>query len=297
MTDHISDRNRGTNPFQQECGFCDENLEAHALGALSATDRARMERHLQWCGPCRRALARIHEVTDLLPLAVDVATPRPTAKASLFERIAAESRSEEPVVNFGNPWEGQVTPSAPAVTPSKPGAPMWRSGWAAALVAPLAIALIILGAWTSSLRNDIDSLQAQQNNGFVPNVEANVSQNQLRLYSMEPSCPECDETPASGHLGGNPEDNVGILVAWNLNPNEEHQIWCEKRDGEVMLVSDLQVEQSGDIVQTVNFPDAIGGYSTIYVTRHDGTEEMRVALNHENPVVDSTPVENVPNGN
>jgi hypothetical protein len=299
MTDHTSDRKRGTTPFIEECGFCQENLEAFALGALDEADRARAQRHLDWCGPCRRAVAEIREVTDILGLAAAEAAPSPMAKALLFQRIADEANvDDEPVVTFGNPWATTpaIVPEEPTIASDGTATPPWRSWLASALVAPLAIALIIVGAWANSMRNDINDLQANQGGTIAQDIAPGISQGELRLYSMEPSCPECDETPASGHLGGNPDENVGILVASNLDPTQGHQVWCEKRNGELLLISDLQVEQSGDVVQTVAFPDAIGGYSTIYVTRHDGTEEMRVALSEELMPDESTPEGDLPAG-
>jgi hypothetical protein len=294
MTDRTSDKDRDMGPFKEECEFCQENLEAEALNILEPAEHARMQRHLQWCGPCRRSLAGLHKVVDLLPLLADTATPSPMAKARLFQQVADDAVTESSV-NFGNPWmTGKLSPARPASSPVlsatlDTGSPSWKGWLSSALIAPLAIALIVLGAWTNALRNDLDSMEIQQANGSVANIPVGTNDSPMQIYSLEPSCPECDETPVSGHLGGDPDDNVGILVARNLNPNEQHQVWCESRDGEQLMVSDLQVEQSGDVVQAVNFPDAIGGYSTIYVTRYDGTEEMRVALHEEIPPGDATP--------
>lgn len=297
MTDQTSDKNRPTSPFKDECAFVQEHLEAEALGILEPAEHARMQRHLQLCGHCRRELASLHEVVDLLPLLSEPATPSPMVKARLFQQIADESEPGPHVVSFGNPWVRDDAPSqaADSTTATAPS-PGWRSWVTSALVAPLAIALIILAAWTSSLSNDLESARSGDERDTVAEIAAGTGSEGMRLYSMEPSCPTCDETPASGHLGGDPADNVGILVAWNLNPGEKHEVWCEDRDGKLIRVSDLEVEQSGEVAQTVNFPDAIGGYTTIYVTRNDGTEEMRVALNEDLQRDDATPQDGATGG-
>lgn len=293
MTDHISDKNRPASPFKEECAFVQEHLEAEALDILEPARHARVRRHLQLCGHCRRDLAHLHEVADLLPLLSEPATPSPQVKARLFRQIADESDPGPRVVTFGNPWvKGDETirdVSAPVAAPDGNTAPGWRGWMMSALVAPLALALIVLGAWSNSLSNDLESARSGGTRDTAAEIASTTGTTDMQLYAMEPSCPTCDDTPASGHLGGNPEDNVGILVAWNLDPNELHEVWCEDRDGKLIRVSDLVVEQSGEVAQTVNFPDAIGGYSTIYVTRNDGTEEMRVALNEDLVTDDATP--------
>jgi hypothetical protein len=285
MTDHKPTPHRATSPLREDCAFVRENLEAEALDILEPAAHARVQRHLQFCGPCRRALADLHAVTDLLPLLSEPATPSPMAKARLFQRVANESEFGPRLVTMGNPWaakpEDNTLPSSTAAPAAGGGGnPGWQSWLMTAMVAPLAVAIIVLAAWANSLQNDLDSARSGERDA-VAEIAADRSANQMRLYSLEPSCPDCDESPASGHLGGNPEDNVGILVAWNLNPDDKHEVWCEDRDGKLIRVSDLQVEQSGQVFQTLNFPDAIGGYTTIYVTRDDGTEEMRVALHED----------------
>lgn len=287
MTDHTSDKNRTPSLFKKECTFVQENIEAEALDILEPADHARVQRHLELCGPCRRALAEMRRVTGLLPLLSEPATPSPEVKAHLFERIEEEREPGPRLVSSGNPWVPVEHPAPDAGAPAPANGPTgWRGWLMSALVAPMAIGLIVLGAWTNSLLNDLESARSGEGD-TVAQIAAGSGD--MRLYAMESSCPDCDDTPATGHLGGNPDDNVGILVAWNLNPNEQHEVWCEDRDGKVIRISDLNVEQTGQVFQTLSFPDAIGGYSTIYVTRNDGTEEMRVAMHEDTAPADSTP--------
>lgn len=293
MTDHTSEQNRAPRPFTEECAFVQDNLEAEALDILEPADHARVQRHLQVCGRCRRSVAAMREVASMLPLVSPPATPSARVKTRVLERIAAEPA---PIIHRfpENPWAAKETPAPePTPSPSSPDtsgdAPSpWRVWMMSAIVAPLTIALIVLGAWTSRLQHDLDDARTGINDSAAA-IETATGDGGLRLYAMEPSCPECDDTPATGHLGGDPNQNVGILVAWNLTPGERHEVWCENRDGTVIRVSDLDVAQTGQVLQTVNFPDPIGGYSTIYVTSTDGTEEMRVALHEDTGPDDSTP--------
>lgn len=296
MTDHTSDTNRASRPFHEDCAVVQDNLEAAALDILEPADHARVQRHLELCGRCRRDVAALREVASVLPLISEPATPSAHVKSRVLRRIEQE---RAPVLHRfpENPWvadepsTGSPTP-APANTGSGGGSP-WRVWMMSAIVAPLTIALIVLGAWTNRLQHDLDA--ARSGSGDAAGIiQDTTGSGGLRLYEMEPTCPECDDTPASGHLGGDPTQNVGILVAWNLSPGERHEVWCENRDGSVVRVSDLEVAQSGQVLQTVNFPDAIGGYSTIYVTSTDGTEEMRVALHEDLPADNSTPGSDAP---
>lgn len=300
MTDHTSDKNRAPSPFKEECALVQDLLEAEALDILEPAEHARVQRHLQLCGHCRRNLADLHGVVDLLPLLSEPSTPSPMVKARLFQQIADESETGPRLMSFGNPWAGETSPKPDAPTPASTttdgAAGGWRSWMLSALVAPLAIALIILAAWTSSLRNDLEVARSADERDTVAEIAAGTNSTGMKLYSMEPSCPTCDETPATGHLGGDPEDNVGVLVAWNLDPAEKHEVWCEDRDGKLIRVSDLVVEQSGQVAQTVNFPGAIGGYTNIYVTRIDGTEEMRAALDEDLVTGGSTPEDDATGG-
>lgn len=291
MTDHTSDTNRAPRPFHEDCAVVQDNLEAAALDILEPADRARVQRHLELCGRCRRDVTDLRAVASMLPLVSEPAAPSPHVKSRVLQRVAQD---RAPVLRRfpENPWvpderPAEAPPSTPADVGSGGGSP-WRVWMMSAIVAPLTIALIVLGAWTNRLQHDLDAARSDTGDTAAA-IASTTGTSGLRLYEMQPTCPECDDTPATGHLGGDPTQNVGILVAWNLTPGERHEVWCENRDGSLIRVSDVEVAQTGQVLQTVNFPDAIGGYSRIYVTSTDGTEEMRVALNEDPPPTDSTP--------
>lgn len=295
MTQQHSEHGASPDARIAECQRCIANAEAYALNALEGIERRTIEHHLLWCGKCRRMIADVRRVTNLLPFLAEPAVPSPEAKSNLFARIAgsqAEDESVERPVAHAHPWE---TRPVAAKTPGKNGATRsspWQRWIGPALIAPLAIALLLLSAWTNSLRNEVDSLEARQQ------MPANLAQigstdSDLQLYALKPACPECAETKASGQFGGNPDSSVGVVVAWDLDPNERHQVWCVNKQGEKFLISDLDVEHTGSVFQAVNFPDTLGGYQQIYVARHDGTAdpqaELLVAMNEEFEIPSGSP--------
>ena len=289
MTHHHPDPDAAHGAVTADCMFSQENLEAFALGALGGNERSRMEQHLAWCGPCRRGLAEIRRITTLLPFLSPPAVPSAAAKAALFKRIAENTTEHaENRMIPGNPWiprEPRARPK-PAGGNKTPPAP-WQRWVAPGLIAPLAICLIVLSAWTNSLRNEVNMLRSAEASRMTSAVTA-PAQPDMQLYSFRPACEKCKEKQASGQLGGNPDGSTGIVVAWDLDPNEKHQVWCVDTQGQKRLVSDLHVAQTGNVVQTVNFPHPIGGYEQIYVARQDGTEgasaELLVAVNEEHEV-------------
>lgn len=291
MTHHHPEHRASLDARFEECELCLDNAEAYALNALGHAERTTIDLHLLWCDGCRRAISEIRRVTNHLPFLAEPEVPSASTKAALVARIATEEAApaaapapiEHPIAS-NNPWN--ATPASQKDSAKEPpvGPSIWQRWITPAIIAPLAISLLILSAWTNSLRNEVDSLQAQQQ---VPITLAQVGSqdNDMQLYALKPACPECDEMKASGQFGGNPDGSVGVVVAWNLDPDERHQVWCENKQGEKFLVSDLDVEQTGSVFQAISFPETLGGYQQIYVARHDGTTdpeaELLVAMNEE----------------
>lgn len=288
MTNHAPGPERVPDAMSTDCAFCEDNLHAYSLGALIGFERSRVEQHLLWCGRCRRAHADIRRVTDLLPFLSEVSAPSPKVKARLFSQIAdSETGTGDTPVILPNPWAAVAAPSAPVEQPAGTLTGAWQRWMLSGLIAPLAICLIVLAAWTNSLHNEVSDLRASGGTQPVATT-ANLPQADLQLYDFRPACPECEERQASGQLGGSPDGSVGVVVAWNLDPDAKHQVWCINSQGEKLLVSDLEVEQTGSVFQTVSFPQPLGGYQQIYVARHDGTPdpdaELLVAMNEEHEV-------------
>jgi len=281
-----------------ECRHVIDNAEAFALGALDGAERSRIEQHLILCGACRRAVADVRRVTDLLPFLAEPATPPASVKTALFDRIAREA-SDPPMPSM-NPWVptgvAASTPSQSAVGSGRP-ASSWQRWLPPALLAPLALVLLVTAAWANSLRNELDYLEAERNSRSALATAFNAEDG-MQLYSLKPACPTCNK--GGGRFGGNPDGSVGVVVAWNLDPNEQHQVWCVDDKGEKWMVSTLDVEPSGNVIQTVSFPQPLSGYRQIYVARHDGTAdpdaELLVAMDEETPESDGTAEPSVPSG-
>lgn len=110
-----------------------EHLEdragAYVLGALSEAEVAEFEAHLATCELCRREVAELQQVVDVLPLAVEQYEP----SAELRDRLLAAVEAEE---------------RAPAPTPIRP-----RFGLARVIL-PLAAlaALVSLALWNLQLQ-------------------------------------------------------------------------------------------------------------------------------------------------
>jgi hypothetical protein len=139
--------------------------------------------------------------------------------------------------------------------------PLWTLG---TIAAGLLVALFAISAWSFLPFTDDDS----------------APPGQMSVLAMESSdtCQDCHED-TRGHIGANLDTTDGMVVAWNLDPAQNHEVWCVNKRGERLKVGDLVVDSTGTATQTLSFPEAVGNYDQIYVARNDGTEELTVAPN------------------
>lgn len=258
-----------------------EQLEAYALGALDRADSGIVEQHLRWCPQCRGEEEAIRRAVDLLPFIVPPAdVPSPAVKGLLFDRIAADEsqpdredmadrlRHHEPEVMAGARAVSSVTPSAPRTPGSRTSNPAWSRFVPPAVIAPLAIALLVVGAWANSMRLDLeerDQGQAIANQGALDQIVANGGD--VQLYSMEPQCVDCT---GRGRIGVDVADRLGVVVAWGLNPDREHELWCFNKKGDKKMVAKLDVDAEGGAMQAFSFPSDMTDYSGVYVAQTDG---------------------------
>jgi hypothetical protein len=291
-------RDNGLSPDNRhhECRHVIDNAEAFALGALDHADRSSIEQHLIWCGPCRRAVADARRATDLLPFLATPAAPSSAVKTRLFDRIDGDQDSPSPSLARMNPWVPETGRTGEQTGTGRP-ASSWQRWLPPAVLAPLALVLLVTAAWANSLRNEVDYLESERDQQ-VALAGAVGGQSDMQLYSFEPACPTCND--ANGRFGGNPNGSVGVVVAWNLDPSEQHQVWCVDDQGEKWMVTNLDVEPSGNVFQTVSFPQPLGGYQQIYVARNDGTAdpdaELMVAMDEKSPDEEPTSGTPVPTG-
>ncbi len=266
-----------------------DQLEAHALGALDRTDAGIVEQHLRWCAPCRDRAESTRRVVDLLPLALPLDTaPSSDVKRALFARVAADDREMpyEPPIDRRHleAEERRVPVPAAPVGSSHPGAVIsarasstWSRIVPPAIIAPLALALIVVGAWANSMRLDLADSNRE------PSLANGSGLNQLgsdggsvQLYSMEPQCADC---PGRGRLGVDPGDNMGVMVAWGLDPAQDLEVWCVDTDGDKAMVSTLDVDREGGVMQAFAFPqEDVSLFKEVYVAQKDGGAMYMVDL-------------------
>ncbi len=266
-----------------------DQVEAHALGALDRTDAGIVEQHLRWCAPCRDQAKITRDVVNLLPLALALDdTPSPQVRHALLSRVASDERDlpyEPPMERADLEVEDREVRSPTAtVVPSRTRAPVsdrTPSPWARfappAIIAPLALALIVVGAWANSMRLDLADRERETtlaNEAGLNRIVANGGA--VQLYSMEPRCDDC---PAHGRLGIDPRDNMGVMVAWGLDPKQDHEVWCVDTKGRKAMVSTLDVDAAGGAMQAFAFPtEKVSEYTEVYVAQKDGGPMYMVDL-------------------
>lgn len=234
-----------------DCMFCMQYMDDAALRILEPEVRARVEGHLARCSMCRDELAQIERAVLPLAFSVNANDPQPDARQKLLAAFTAE-RDHPPA---------PVTPPSP--TPSRPARTRSRQiPWSyGSIFAGLAVALLIVGFWN-----------------FLPfDRDANgIPAGQYQVMAMDTTCPDCHKE-TGGQIGADPEEKDGLVVAWNLDPQRKHEVWCVNRGGKHTKIGDLEVKDTGSVMQTVSFPEMVGEYEQIYIIRDDGAQELTVA--------------------
>ena len=94
----MATRTRSTNGHEHR--FSQENLSAYIDQQLSASDRARVERHLQACEACRREMAALKRIIALVSQAPRVHAPRSFALPRTMQPAQAHQRRWEGLFAF-----------------------------------------------------------------------------------------------------------------------------------------------------------------------------------------------------
>ncbi len=272
-----------------ECSYAQENMEGFVLVALDPSDQSRIANHLRWCSDCVPVHHSMKQVADLLPFSSHASVlPSSGIRAALLERVrdhrvrvAAEqslppSATGKPnSVTYSSRNVSNVVEPAPPI--GSPVADKPRGGWSrwtpTAFIAPLLIALILVSAWGIGQRNQLGEMQ-QAANGSAANSSSNGTT--MRLFTTKPACPTCT---GSGQLGADPANKTAFLLVWDLNPAEQHEVWCVHPDGESNLVAVLNVNESGQVMQNLEFTQPLSGYREIRIVRHeDASPELIIAV-------------------
>ncbi len=250
------------------CAFTEENAAGYALGALDRFDRSLIEHHLRWCSRCREIVQAAENVTAYLPfLSPAVAPPSPDVRTRLMERIASDLTGpiiEVPPVSSRLARAADTKDSGPAPVPLQR---RWTRFLPAALVAPLAIALIVVLAWANNLQDTIDEQEIALANQQQLN-RAIANGGEVQLYSMEPRCSECK---GGSRLGIDKEDGVGMVVAWDLDPKQKHSVWGVNDKGDKEWVSTLEVDPDGAAIQAFGFPGDASSYTEVFISSGNGS--------------------------
>jgi len=264
--------------LQQPASGCDavrEQLPAYALGAIDYVDRDLIETHLRVYDDCRIEAARLSTVASLLPLALPVAdTPHPASWSAILDRV----RSDEDVTAT---MLREPMVAVPATSPSlqSPPTPTWTRFLPAALIAPLAVALVVVGTWATSLYSNTTASDPTDIN-IVPQM---LNDSSVRTYAVERSCADCQGT---GQLGLSNTSQLGMMVAWDFDPMEDHMVWGISSTGEVIRVCELYVDPTGTVMQTFMLPNDPASIREIYITDENGS---LIYVAHLQPVTSDPP--------
>lgn len=264
-------------PSRTQCAFTEEHAAGYALGALDRFERGLVDQHLRWCERCRELVDAAESVTARLAfLSPPVAPPSATVRSALMERIAADATG--PIVAVPPVSSRPAIVSAPAETDrvSRATTRRWSRVLPAALIAPLAIALIGVLAWANSLQNTIDQHESELATLQQANATADTA-GEVRLFSMSPE-PSCSDCNGSSRLGVDMDENTGMVVAWNLDPQKGHSLWCIDDKGERKWLSTLNVDQDGGAMQTFAFPGDASEYAEVYIATGDGSKAYMTSI-------------------
>lgn len=156
-----------TSDIPDAMDYPETQIEAYALGALDASDRAAVEQRLAQSPELRAELRRLRDVVAMLPYTAAPAVPPERVREQLLARVAASR-------------------PAPAPAPARPLAPR-RPLLMPAVVAVLAVLLVVLGGMTVSLGQSIADLD-RSNHRLVDTLgemQQILAQNQSRQRVLE----------------------------------------------------------------------------------------------------------------
>jgi hypothetical protein len=251
-----------------DCEFVRENAAAFALQSLTGAETARIVQHLLDHPACQQHIDDALAVAQVLPYSMPLlAAPDVAVKFRLFDRIAADAQTpvsppvpdrfehSQRILRGLNP---AAHPEPPTETPAPFRQPAWTQHLSTILVAPLCVALLVMSLWAYNLNDELDSMQDE-----LDGQQGQTVSNSMELYSMTSSCKDCS---TGGQIGTMPDQKSAVLLAWDLNPDEKHEIWCEESNGEKWMVSQLDVNANGAAMQTIKFPKPIDGYKRIFVS-------------------------------
>ena len=240
-----------------DCAFTHENLGAYALGAVDSFDRGLIDQHLRRCEACREDADALERTASAIPLSLrQEAAPDPAVWKAISEAIRSGNNLPKRVV-LGD---------SPAIASSSTSVSHRAPHWAYVLLAPTAIALLVVSVWANSLKQDLDATHQSANLTQSMN-QALFGRQGVQLTTMDQSCPECN---GSGQLGYSATDRMGVVIGWNFNPDQQHDVWQVNPTGDRKRVCQLHIDEKGGVMQVIQLPESPTEYSEVIVTDANG---------------------------
>ncbi len=209
------------------CDELEELIPAYVLGALSADERARVEKHLPGCANLLELAAAYGRVADLLPHAAKPAEPR----AELKDRVLAATMSKK--------RQAFVWPS-------------FLTGFlrSPAFAVMIMLLILALGVWNITLQN-----QMAQEKAFEQRVLTDLSRqrdflNVIAYSDDKPKRLQGTEVAsrAAGRLYSAPSENTFALILNDLPPlppDKVYQIWLIDAEGKRVSGGTFRVDERG----------------------------------------------------
>lgn len=262
----------------------DDQIAAYALGALDGDERDLVERHCRACARCSRMADDERRLISFLPLAVPLAVPSPDVKLALFARVAQSQihgshrthRGIDPGVKDAPrgplpptltiPASRPAVPALAATAPSPLAAERRRARWTgAALSLPLLAALLATGAWGLQLRE-----QVAERTGQVSRLEESIAN-----FGAFGSRLSLEGEQGQGELRISADEQEAVLRVQLNEPKADmsYRLLGLNRDGEVVPISELEVDDEGNGLIPIDLKRSIGEYRTLQVVaRSDGSD-------------------------
>ena len=218
----------------------DNLIDAYALGALEPDEVALVETHLQTCDACRALLEQVRAVSDGLLLAVPVATPPASLRASILSRIHEiheEAASQQPA----RP-SAQQTPTTDSARPGRMGRLL-----------------------RSLFGGDAPDLQ---------DIQDSAADTLLRELLLDPAVTirPIPATEATSHAAarfiGAPTRHEGIVLAQGLRPLDSahaYQVWLLRGD-QPQPNNLFAVDRTGRGIGIVRTGEAVLGFDVLAIT-------------------------------
>ncbi|HUG16585.1 MAG TPA: anti-sigma factor [Thermomicrobiales bacterium] len=203
-------------------------LPAYALGSLSREEAGAIETHVLACAECREALHEYEEVMRLLPHALPVVEPPPSARSELLARLQ----------------HGAQPPRRPA----RPRPLVTRWSAIAAVLSVLLLMTLAIAIWGRPAELPPESpAERLANLRNQPTVE-------MLSMSGSPDAPS-----AAGQLIVNPGDTRAALLVSGLPPlprEHQYQFWFVQPDDTRVSGGVFSVDANGWAIVAVDAPRA-----------------------------------------